>query len=335
VLFRSVEFLLARPRVQQLWINSTTIAHEKLVNVLKNETGFGISTGTGVVTLDLRELVRELGIELGLPQAVLDRLPPDAGVITVMRSDQLGAAQKGVRLIEVLSVWLLVLVLALYAVAIYLAAGHRRAVLRNVGWAFVLVGLVTLIARRIVGNSVIGALTSLENEDEGKRGWLIASEILGQIGWAAVLYGAIAILGAILAGPTSAATSVRRRIAPTLNERPGAVWAGAAAVFLLVVLWGPTHAARTWWGILLLGGLAALGIWALRRETLAEYPDGVPPREARATPRFAGLRGRPATEPAAAGARSVADELARLSELRAAGVISNDEFDRAKALALG
>ena len=328
-----VDFLLGRPRVQQLWINASVIAHEKLVNVLKNETGFGISTGSGEVTLDLRELVRELGIELGLPQAVLDRLPADAGVITVMRSDQLGAAQKGVRLIEVLSVWLLILVLALYALAIYLAPGYRRSVLRNIGWAFVLVGLLTLVARRAVGNSAIAALTTPEYEDEGRRAWLIASEILGQIGWAAVLYGVIAVLGTLLAGPTSWATAVRARIAPTLNERPGVAWAGAGALFLLLILWGPTHALRTWWGILLLGALAALGIWALRRETLREYPDGFPEREPRTTPVLAGLRSRGQTEPSRSG--SVADELARLSELRDKGVISSEEFDRAKALALG
>jgi Short C-terminal domain len=328
-----VDFLLARPRVQQLWINASTVAHEKLVNVLKNETGFGITTGSGVVTLDLRELVRELGIELGLSQSVLDRLPPDTGVITVMRSDQLGAAQKGVRAIEVLSAWVLVLVLALYAVAIYLAAGRRRAVLRNVGWAFLIVGLLTLIARRGVGNYAIGALTTPENEDEGRRAWLIASEILGQIGWAAVLYGVVAILGTVLAGPGEAATAIRRRLAPTLVQRPGVIWASTGALYLLLVLWGPTHALRTWWGVLLLGGLAALGVWAFRRETLREYPDGFPAREPRTGPRFAALSrsGGASAEPAG---RSVADELVRLQELRDAGVISSDEFDRAKALAL-
>src|SRR3954451_20246796 len=37
--------ILARPRVQQLWINATSLAHEKLVNVLENKTGHGIDTG--------------------------------------------------------------------------------------------------------------------------------------------------------------------------------------------------------------------------------------------------------------------------------------------------
>ena len=68
-------------------------------------------------------------------------------------------------------------------------------------------------------------------------------------------YGAIAVAGSIFAGPTAAATSVRRRVAPVLNERPGVAVAGA--VFLLLVLWGGTHALGTWWGIVLLGTLIA------------------------------------------------------------------------------
>ena len=69
-----------------------------------------------IVTVDLSALVKELGTQLGLPAAALDKLPPDTGVITVMRSDQLSAAQTGVRAIKILSVWLLVLVLVLFGV---------------------------------------------------------------------------------------------------------------------------------------------------------------------------------------------------------------------------
>ena len=58
-----------------------------------------------------------------------------------MRSDQLAAAQTGVQAVRILSAALLVLVLALYALAIYLARGARRQTIRNIGFAFVLVGL--------------------------------------------------------------------------------------------------------------------------------------------------------------------------------------------------
>ena len=42
----------------------------------------------------------QVGAEVGLPASALDRLPPDAGTITVMRSDQLAAAQTAVRALE-------------------------------------------------------------------------------------------------------------------------------------------------------------------------------------------------------------------------------------------
>jgi hypothetical protein len=164
-----------------------------------------------------------------------------------------------------------VLVLCLDAVAIWLARGRRRETLRSVGWSFVLVGLATLAARRIVGEYAIGQLSSPQYRRTADDTWLIVSAILGQIGWAAVLYGAVAVLGALLAGPTRAAVAVRKRIAPTLNHSPGTAAAVVGGLFLLAVLWGGTHALRTWWGVLLLGGLLALGVFMLRRQTLREF----------------------------------------------------------------
>ena len=206
--------------------------------------------------------------------SALAKIPPDTGVITVMRSDQLSAAQTAVQGVRVLSTALLVLVLALYALAIYLARGERRQTLRNIGFAFMLVGLTVLVVRRVAGNVAVDALTAPQGEAAGRQAWLIGSEILSQIGWAAILYGAIVVAGSIFAGPTTAATSVRGRVAPVLNERPGIAWAAVGAVFLLLVLWGGTHALRTWWGIVLLGALLAIGVVALRHQTMREFPGG-------------------------------------------------------------
>jgi hypothetical protein len=143
-----------------------------------------------------------------------------------------------------------------------------------------------LVVRRVAGNVAIDALTAPTGEQAGKRAWLIGSEILAQIGWATILYGVIALAGAILAGPTSAGTRARRSIAPVLNERPGVAWASVGCVFLLLVLWGPTHALRTGWGILLLGALLAIGVLALRHQTRREFPAsasaGAPPGAASA-----------------------------------------------------
>jgi hypothetical protein len=268
----AVERLLEAPRIQNLWIEASSAAQQKLVNVLEDKTGFGISTGQGVVTVDLSELLSEVGRELGVPASVLAKLPSDAGVFTVMSSSRLEAAQAGVKTVEVLSVWLLVVVLGLFALAVYLARGERRETLRTVGWAFIVVGLVALVVRRLAGNQVVDALASPSAEDAGHRTWLIGTEILGQIGWAAIFYGVVVVLGAVLAGPSSAAKTARGWIAPVLNGRPGLAFAAVGSAFLLLVLWGPTHALRTAWGILLLGALLVAGVVVLRRQTLHEFP---------------------------------------------------------------
>jgi len=330
-----VRRLLEGPRVQQLFVNASSLAQQKLVNVLENTTGHGISTGDGVVTLDLSALVKELGADLGIAPSTLDRIPPDTGVITVMRSDQLAEAQAGMQALRILSALLLVLVAALYALAVYLAVGERRRMLRNVGWAFILGGLIVLVFRRVAGAYAIDQLTAPASETAGQRAWLIGSEILAQIGWATILYGALIAIGAMLAGPTATATSARRAIAPVLNDRPVIAWTVVAVAYLLLVLWGPTHALRVAWGILLLGALLVAGVVALRRETLGEFPLAGEQRDTR--PLVSRIR------PAASLRRegnghdappSPAREIAELNELHTAGAITDDEYDRAKQISL-
>jgi hypothetical protein len=336
---QGVKFLLSQPRFQALFVQASDVAHEKLVNVLENKTGFGISTGNGNVTLDVTELLKQIGEALGIPADALSRIPSDVGVITIMKSDQLSTAQQAVRLIKVLSVWLLVLVVALYALAIYLARGRRRRTLAYVGWSLVAVGLLSLIAKRLIGNYVLSAIASDTYREPAHHVWLIATSILGAIGWAVVLYGLILVLAAVLAGPLRAAVWLRREIAPVLNQHQEYAWGGLAIVYLLIVFWGPTHALRTWWGILAIGALLALGVYLLRKETLAEFPTaGLEPHEhslgarmAAAAHKVGDRAHRPARhDEAAAPARSTAEELAWLHDLKEKGAISEDEFEQAK-----
>jgi hypothetical protein len=307
---QGVQALLQRPRFQQVFVQASAVAHEKLVAVLENKTSHGIQTGNGVVTLDLHQLVVDLATRLGLSSNAIAKLPNKAGTITLLKSNQLSAAQAGVQAVHVLSVWLLVAVLFMYGLAIYLARGARRATLRNAGVGLALVGLLVLVLRHLLGNYITDSLASPGYEPATHRLWLIGTSILGQIGAATLLYGLVAAFGAVLAGPTSLATRARRELAPVLNEHQGIVWGVLGFVYLLLVLWGGTHALRVWWGILLLGGLLALGVVALRRQTLREFPAA-------------------GAAPPADGPTSPADEIARLTELHNSGAISDDEFERA------
>ena len=289
---QGVKLALERPRIQQLFIRVSGVAHQKLINVLENKTGYGISTGNGVVTLDLHELVVEIGTQLGISADRLAQLPGTAGTVTLMKSNQLSAAQTGVQAVRQLSAWLLVAVFVLYGFAIWLARGARRATLRNAGIGLALVGLIVLVIRTLLANYITDSLAAPGYEPATHRLFLIGTAILGQIGAAAVLYGVIAALGAVFAGPTAPAVWLRERLAPTLNERQGIVWGAVGFIFLLLILWGGTHALRTWWGILILAGLIAAGVVALRRQTLTEFPS-VPTIE----PATAGAAPSPPHEP--------------------------------------
>ncbi len=329
----AVAFLLSQGRVQQIWINSTALAHQQLVNVLENKTGAGIDTGNGVVTVDLSELVKELGTQLGLPASALDRLPASTGRIEVMRSDQLGAAQTGVQIIRVASVFILILVLALYALAIYLARGRRRETLRSIGWAFVFVGLVVLVIRTVGGNYAVNALTQPVYRKPANHVWLIETSILGELGRAVIIYGIVGVLGAVLAGPTHAAIAVRRWMAPMLRERPGLSWGILGFVYLLIILWGPTHALRTLWGILFLGALIAFGFELIRRQTIREFPDATFAHAA-ASAKALGAKAAAMRPKGGSHGGSPAEEIARLNELHKSGALTDDEFAQAKARAL-
>src|SRR3954469_11666985 len=325
----AVEFMLQRPRVQSLWAQSSSRAHQKLINVLENKTGYGISTGDGVVTLDLDQLVKEVGAQVGVPDKALARIPPGADQIVLMRSSQLGAAQQAVDLVQKLSVWLMLLALALFAAAVYVARGHRRTTLRDVAWSFVFVGVLVLVVRKLVGNAVADALTSPTYTGSVHQVWLIATSILGEIAWAAIFYGLAGLLAVALAGPSRAARRTRATIAPVLNERPGVTWSATAGLLLLLVLWGGTHALRTWWGIVLIGALLAAGVVALRRETLAEA--AAPPTAETAEPlHLPSFLGHHQEEHEPTETYSAAAEIARLQELRSAGAISEEEYARGK-----
>jgi hypothetical protein len=327
---KTVDKLLERPRVQALWVDTNRLAHERFVAVVENKTRPGVSTANGDVTLDLSKILQTLGQEVGVPAAALGKLPPDAGQITVLRSNQLSWVQTGVRLVKALSIWLIILDFFLWGLVLYFAAGARRAALRNIGWSLVVVGVLLLVVRHVLGNYVVHTLTTAETKPAGIRVWAIETGIPAEIGWAAFAYGLAIVAGAILAGPTRVATAIRSWIAPVLNYRPALAWGIVAFAYLLLLAWGPTHALRTPIGILLLGFLIALGVYILRRQTLAEFPDAATRTTTLATSAGAALKSLRPSSATADAPSTVAADLEQLNGLRTSGVISDQEFQRAK-----
>ncbi len=105
--------------------------------------------------------------------------------------------------------------------------------------------------------------------------WTISTSLLDEAASAMLGYGIVLLLAAWVAGPSKWAVSVRRWLAPYLRE-PRLAYGGMAAIVLLVLAWGPTPATRKVIPALILIGVLAIGVEALRRQTAREYPDASP-----------------------------------------------------------
>ncbi len=189
--------------------------------MLEDETRAGVSTAEGTVTLDLRQFLVTVGTELGFGEQLDARLPADAGQITILESDQLGAAQTSLKVLKTLS-WLLVLVaIAAFGGAVYLAR-RRREMLRIVGVVFLLVGILLLVIRRVVGSYVVDALASGESiRDAVGSSWIIGTSLLAEVAWALIIYGVVLLIATVLAGPFGPAQRARAAIAPSCATAPG------------------------------------------------------------------------------------------------------------------
>jgi hypothetical protein len=267
VAVQAADRILETPKAQALWEDANRRAHQNLIAVLNGDDVRRFQTENGQVVLDLGPLVQRLSQRFGIQAS------PDAGKITILQSGQLKTAQRALKAIKVLSAFLIVLVLFLYGLAIYLARGHRRRILRATAASFLLVGVLVLVVDRLTQGAVVGSLIKTDAiRPAGNAAWGIATELLRDVAFALILYGVAGLIGAWLAGPTRWAVAARRRLAPLFEDQPLIVYGVVALLFLLVLAWGPTQATREWWGILLLGGLLFFGVAMLHRQTVREFP---------------------------------------------------------------
>ncbi len=280
------ERALATSQVQALWAEANRAAHESLLEVLDGG-GETVSTEGGQVTLDLGSLLTKVGEQIGVGDAIAAKVPPEAGRLTILESDQISTAQSVAKVIRGLPIVLTLLVLVLYGLAIYLAGPRRRQALRSAGLGFVAAGILALLLRGLAGTAVVDALTANEAAKPAAEAvWEIGTSLLVTVAASAIAFGVLVFLGAWLAGPTKLATDLRRTASPYLREQPGAAAVVALAVFVALIAWAPVAAFHKPLGILLFAVLFAAGAEILRRQVLREFP-GIP---------VAGAGDRPSTQ---------------------------------------
>jgi hypothetical protein len=271
--------VLLSPRFQAIWTAALTFTHQQVVAVLRGQGTAAVSTSGGYIVINTVPLINQAlakvsglasdltGKPVTLPaitsidppqQAVTKlsdalgvTLPSDFGQITLVKSADLAAVQKGVKAFDRLTLVLPLVTILLIALSLWLSVNRRRTVLQlAVG-----VCLLMIIERRVVMHEQ-GALASSAHNPQ------VAQSVLGDLlhgyfvltAW--VLGVALVVLViAVLAGPYRWAVAVRSRVRRTWRSLAAAGSGGRRGQ---AVTWMASHAAG-----LQLAGAAAAGILLL------------------------------------------------------------------------
>jgi hypothetical protein len=333
---QAAERALATAQIQSIWRNANRAASQTLVTIVKGG-GSRVGIEGGTVSLNLHQIVSDLTTRLGLPSDLAEKLPPSVANVKIVTSDQLGLVRNLAKALHALAVLLTILVIALYALAVFLAGGRRRRTLMNAGFGFVLAGIVVLLGRKIGQGQLVSAITKDASiEPAAKDAYSVATSLLVQVASASIIIGIPLILAAWFAGPARWAVSARRFLAPHFRVRPALAYWITAALLALVFIWGPIPSTRNPVTMLLFTILAFAGAYVLARQTAAEFPDAEPVSFRAA---MGGLgqslgekmsRARAATAPAPAAGVSKAAELERLAALHDRAAITDAEYAAAK-----
>jgi Short C-terminal domain len=267
------EKVLESSTAQSLWEDANRSAHEQLVSVLEDK-GDAVSTSEGNVSLNLGSLLTNLASQVGIGQNLAEKLPPDAGQIQILRSDELKTAQNIAIAIKGLALVLSILTFLTFAGAIYLTREGRWVTVLYSGIGLVAAGFAVIVAREIAGGIVVDQLVVTDSvKPAGEAAWSIATSLMISIATTVIVVGILFAIAGWLASPTGSARATRRVFAPVLRHHVAYVYTGLAIIVCFYFLSGPTQGLRSFLTTLVVAGMAAFGIHELRKQTEEEHPD--------------------------------------------------------------
>jgi hypothetical protein len=332
---------LGRPKVQEAWKDANRITAQQFINIAEGNSKAITAQGNAVV-LDLRVVMKDLTERLGLPGRLTNKIPPSAGRINLMTSQQISTVQDGTNLLKSLALVLPILAFGCLGLAVFLAHGRRRQTLFAAGMDLIVAGALVLVARNLLGDHVVNTLVPTEGvQPAAEAAWSIGTHMLRDVSQAVIITGIPLVIAAWLAGQRAPAVALRRSMAPWLRERPGVAYGAAGVLALIVVAWGPIPATRMAVPVLIMLALLALGVEVLRRQTAREFPDATFDSAKasftggmqRARDAVFGGAQRPVTNghgPANSTSAHL-DQLERLTALHDTGALSDAEFAAEKA----
>ena len=211
-----VHKIVTSPRFARAWVQVNTVAHQTLVNALSGRGG-AVGVSNGQVTIDLAPFINIVKQDLASRGFTLvNSLPPIHPTLALFSSRDLVKAQTGYRLINDLKIVLPVLALLLIAVGVYIARGHRRALIgAGLGFAasMLVLGAGLTIFRGIYLNSVPNSVLP---SDAAAAMFDTFVRFIRQALRTLLVVGLVVAAGAFLTGPSVTAVRMRRAFASGL-----------------------------------------------------------------------------------------------------------------------
>ena len=153
-----VRKIVTSPQFANTWIQVNTVAHQAVVKALSGQGNGTVTVSNGQVVIGLGpfiNIVKQSLVARGF--TVINSLPAINPMLPLFSARELTKAQSAYRLINDLKIVLPILSLLLIALGVYLARGHRRALIgAGLGFAasMLVLGAGLLIFRSIYLNSI-------------------------------------------------------------------------------------------------------------------------------------------------------------------------------------
>ncbi|HEX5982701.1 MAG TPA: SHOCT domain-containing protein [Solirubrobacterales bacterium] len=267
------EKVLETQTAQELWEEANRTAHEQLLAVLEDKKE-AVSTEEGTVSLNLGLMLQNLAEQIGIGEDLVDKLPPDAAQIEILKSDELKTAQNVAIAVKGLALLLSILTFAAFGAAIYLSREGRWVTVFLSGIGLIAAGFAVIVARQVARGIVVDQLVKTESvKPAGEAAWSIGTSLMTSIATTVIVIGVLFLVAGWLASPTEGARATRRYLAPVLRLHPAYVYTALAIVVCLYFLSGPTQGMRSFLTTLAVAAMAAFGIHELRKQTEEEFPE--------------------------------------------------------------
>ncbi len=249
------EKVLETSTAQELWEDANRTAHEQLLAVLENKEGTRSRPKTAKSASTSAACSPTSPARSGSAPTLAEKLPPDAGQITILRSDQLKTAQNIAVAIKGLALVLSLLTFLVFGLAIYLSRDGRWVTVLFCGIGLIAAGFAVIVARQIAGGIVVGQLVERRSvKPAAEAAWSIGTSLMTSIATTVIIVGVLFGDRRLARLADRRGPRGRRAIAPALRDYAAYVYTGLAIVVCLYFLSAPTQGLRSFLTTLVVAG---------------------------------------------------------------------------------